>query len=122
MYKFNINLSIYIIRDDEMHSVNNSIHTKYIFKILVLLLLSIIRSFAKKIEAILLLSFQVKSEQYFHLGKKSVSLHSQVDACVESTERVYILILHADYTVLRDSTRCLPEGRVIPVEPSQPSV
>lgn len=70
MYKFNINLSIYIIRDDEMHSVNNSIHTKYIFKILVLLLLSIIRSFAKKIEAILLLSFQVKSEQYFHLGKK----------------------------------------------------
>lgn len=120
MYKFNINLSIYIIRDDEMHSVNNSIHTKYIFKILVSL--SIIRSFAKKIEAILLLSFQVKSEQYFHLGKKSVSLHSQVDACVESTERVYILVLHADYTVLRDSTRCLPEGRVIPVEPSQPSV
>ena len=69
MYKFNINLSIYIIRDDEMHSMNKySIHTKYIFKILVSL--SIIRSFAKKIEAILLLSFQVKSEQYFHLGKK----------------------------------------------------
>lgn len=68
MYKFNINLSIYIIRDNEMHSVNNSIHMKYIFKILVSL--SIIRSFAKKIEAILLLSFQVKSEQYFHLGKK----------------------------------------------------
>lgn len=39
----------------------------------------------------------------------------------ESTERVYF-VFHADYTVLRDSTRCLPEGRVIPVEPSQPSV